>query len=144
MLIGVVKGLHILAVIAWMSGLLYLPRLFVYHTRATVDSEMDRTFQEMERKLHRLIMTPAMVVVVILGSLLVGLEGWGTLLTPWMLVKLAGVAFLVSWHFYLGHALVTLGQGRRDHSERFWRIMNETPFLAAIIIVLAVTTKFRI
>jgi putative membrane protein len=144
MLILVVKGLHILAVIAWMAGLLYLPRLFVYHTRAAPGSEMDATFQVMEAKLQRMIMTPAMIAVVILGAALVALEGPALLERPWMIVKLCGVAFLLLWHGYLARARRSLAQGRRDRSERFWRMMNETPFLAAAIIVLAVTTKLPI
>jgi putative membrane protein len=144
MLVLVIKGLHILAVIGWMSGLLYLPRLYVYHTRAAPGSEMDATFQVMELKLLRIIMTPAMIVVVVLGATLVTLEGWRMLQAPWMMLKLCGVAFLVYWHFYLMRARKALASGRRDHSERFWRMMNETPFLAAAVIVLAVTTKFAI
>lgn len=144
MLINLVKGFHILAVIAWMAGLLYLPRIFVYHSRVSPGTEMDSTFQEMESKLFNIIMTPAMVAVVLLGSTLVALEGPSLLKTPWMMTKLAGVAFLLFWHAYLGLSRRAMGRGRRDHSERFWRMMNETPFLAALVIVLAVTTKFAI
>jgi putative membrane protein len=142
MLINLVKGLHILAVIAWMAGLLYLPRIFVYHTRVIPGSEMDSTFQEMESKLFNIIMTPAMIVVVLLGSSLVVLEGPSLLKTPWMMTKLVGVGFLLFWHVYLGLSRRAFARGRRDHTERFWRMMNETPFVAALIIVLAVTTKF--
>ena len=139
---NIVLGLHILAVIAWMSGLLYLPRLFAYHTRALVGSEMDETFQVMERKLLRIIMNPAMVAVVILGGLLVWNDGAAILKTPWMLVKLCGVAFLLWWHHFLATARKALAAGRRDRTEKFWRMTNELPFLAAIVIVLSVTTKF--
>ena len=142
MIFNVIKGLHILAVIAWMAGLLYLPRLYAYHTRAAVGSEMDATFQTMEAKLLRIIMTPAMIAVVILGGTLVWLDGSRILATPWMSVKLAGVVFLLGWHGYLARARKALAAGRRDRSERFWRMTNELPFLAAIVIVLAVTTKF--
>jgi putative membrane protein len=127
-----------------MSGLLYLPRLYVYHTRAAPGSEMDETFQVMELKLLRIIMTPAMLAVVVLGATLVILEGWQLLETPWMILKLCGVAFLLYWHHYLARSRKAFAEGRRDHSERFWRMMNETPFLAATVIVLAVTTKFAI
>lgn len=142
MLIQIVKGLHILAVIAWMAGLLYLPRLFVYHTRAAPGSEMAVTFEVMEAKLLRIIMTPAMIAVLILGAALVGLEGVGLLAKPWMLVKLAGVLFLLWWHHYLSRARKRLAAGDRRTPERFWRMMNETPFLAAAVIVLSVTTKY--
>lgn len=144
MLISVVKGLHILAVIAWMAGLLYLPRLYAYHSKATAGSEMDAMFKKMERGLLNIIMTPAAILVVVLGGTLVLLEGVAILGAPWMMVKLAGVAFLLGWHAYLMRARLAFVQGRRPHSEKFWRIMNETPFIAAIIIVLSVTTKFSL
>jgi putative membrane protein len=144
MLISVVKGLHILAVIAWMAGLLYLPRLFAYHTKAAPGSETDMMFMRMERGLLNIIMTPAAIFVVLLGGTLVGLEGVGILRTPWMTLKLFGVAFLVGWHLYLMRARLAFVQGLRPHSEKFWRMMNETPFIAAIVIVLSVTTKFML
>jgi putative membrane protein len=142
MLIGVVKGLHILAVIAWMSGLLYLPRLYAYHSRATTGSDMDVMFKRMERGLLNIIMTPAAIFVVVLGGTLVALEGVQVLRTPWMMLKLLGVAFLLGWHIYLMRARADFVEGRRVHTEKFWRMMNETPFIAAIVIVLSVTTKF--
>jgi putative membrane protein len=142
MILNLVRGLHILAVIAWMAGLLYLPRLFAYHTRAAVGSEMDETFKVMEARLLRMIMNPAMIAVVILGACLVWLEGVGVLKTPWMATKLVGVTFLLAWHHYLAVARRALAAGRRDRSERFWRMTNELPFIAAIVIVLSVTTKF--
>ncbi len=142
MIFNLVRGLHILAVIAWMAGLLYLPRLFTYHTQAAPGSEMDETFKVMEAKLLRIIMNPAMLAVVLLGGTLVWLEGIRILATPWMMTKLVGVAFLLIWHHYLAAARKRLAAGRRDRSQRFWRMTNELPFLAAIVIVLAVTTKF--
>ncbi len=145
---GLLLGFHILAVIAWMAGLLYLPRLFAYHTKSAVGSEMDETFKVMEAKLLRIIMNPAMIAVVILGASLAWFDatrqgwGWAFLLKPWMLTKLAGVTFLLLWHHYLARARKDLAAGRRVKSERFWRMTNELPFLAAIVIVLSVTTKF--
>jgi putative membrane protein len=144
MLVLVVKALHILAVIAWMAGLLYLPRLFAYHTRSAPGSEMDQTFQVMEAKLLRIIMNPAMVAVVILGGTLVWLEGWRLLLTPWLILKLCGVAFLLWWHHFLAHARKRLARGDRQRSERFWRMTNELPFVVAAVIILAVVTKLPI
>jgi putative membrane protein len=141
-------GLHIIVVIAWMAGLLYLPRLFAYHSAAAVGSEMDETFKTMEAKLLGIIMNPAMVAVWVLGLTLIWFDatqlkwGWGFLVTPWMLTKLAGVLFLTSWHHYLGIARKALAAGRRQRSQRFWRMTNELPFLAAIVMVLAITTKF--
>ncbi len=141
-------GLHIIVVIAWMAGLLYLPRLFAYHTKSAPGSEMDAIFKTMEAKLYRIIMNPAMIAVWVMGLTLIWFDatqqkwGWGFLLTPWMLVKLAGVLFLTTWHHYLGRARTALAAGRRDRSERFWRATNELPFLAAIVMILAITTKF--
>ncbi len=142
MSINLLKGLHILAVIAWMAGLMYLPRLFAYHSRAGIGTEMDETFKVMEAKLLRIIMTPAMVAVLMLGGVLVWREGVHILSTPWMIAKLCGVAFLAAWHVFLAASRKALAAGRREHSERFWKMTNELPFLAAILIVLSVTTKF--
>lgn len=141
------RGLHILAVIAWMAGLLYLPRLFAYHTRAAVGGEMDETFQMMERKLLRIIMNPAMVAAWGAGVWLIWLRSgsgadWGFLSQPWMIAKLAGVAFLTGWHDYLARACRRLAAGDRQRSERWWRMTNELPFLAAIVMVLSVTLEW--
>jgi protoporphyrinogen IX oxidase len=144
MLFNVIKGLHIIAVIAWMAGLLYLPRLFVYHTRAAVGSEMDETFKVMEQKLEGVIMTPALVVVVLLGATLVWFDGMGVLSARWMMFKLAGVAFLLCWHLFLRRERRAFAAGARRRTERFWRMTNELPILAAIVIVLSVTTKFAV
>jgi putative membrane protein len=143
---NLLRGLHILAIIAWMAGLLYLPRLYVYHTRAAPGSEMDATFQTMETKLLGVIMNPAMAAVFLLGGALVWYDGshggWAFLHSPWMLVMLLGALALGGWHYYLGLALKSFAAGRRDRSQRFWRMMNEAPFLVAFIIVLSATTKF--
>ena len=147
-LYDLLRGLHILAVIAWMAGLLYLPRLFAYHTNATPGSEMDLTFQTMELKLYRIIMGPAMIASLLLGLGLIWvnatqrLGGWGSLLEGWMLVKLAGVIFLIGWHHFLGAAQKRFVAGTNTRSNRFWRATNELPFLAAIVMVLAVTLEF--
>jgi putative membrane protein len=140
------RGLHILAVIAWMIGLMYLPRLFAYHTKAEPGSEMDLTFQKMELGLFRIIMNTGMVLAWILGLALIWFhvsgEGWGFLAKPWMVVKLTGVVFLTTWHHYLGAARKAFAQHRNKRSERYWRMVNELPFLAAIVMVLAVTLQF--
>ena len=139
-------GLHIAAVIAWMAGLLYLPRLFVYHTGATSGSEMDLTFQTMERRLFRGIMNPAMIAVYILGAWLIWIDhesrGWRFLLEPWMLTKISGILFQTWWHHFLGRARKAFVKGENKRSEKFWRMTNELPFVAAICMVLAVTLKF--
>ena len=102
------RGLHILAMVAWMAGLLYLPRIYVYHCSSSVGSEMDNTFQVMERRLLRGIMNPAMAATFLFGTCLIvadaKIRGWNFLLQPWMLSKLAGVVFLCAWHGYLARA----------------------------------------
>jgi putative membrane protein len=141
-----VLGLHIIAVIAWMSGLLYLPRLFVYHARAAAGSQMDETFKVMEVKLLRIIINPAMILVFVLGGTLVWFDlqrlGPHFWLSPWMLTKIAGIVFLAGWHGFLAGARRAFAENRNTRSERFWRMTNELPFIAVIVIVLAVTTKF--
>jgi putative membrane protein len=138
---------HILAVIAWMAGLLYLPRLFIYHTSAEAGSEMDKTFQIMEGRLLRGIMNPAMIVVWLLGIALIWFDStklWGPsfLGTAWMSTKFVGVLFLTGFHMYLARARKAFARGDNRHSARFWRLMNEAPFVAAIIMVVAIVTKF--
>ena len=143
---NLIRGLHILAVIAWMAGMLYLPRLFVYHTRAIPGGELDTTLKEMELKLMRIILNPAMTVAFLLGLTLIYLDsqvrGWGFLLKPWMLTKIAGLFVLTGWHGYLSASRRRFEAGANARSERFWRMTNEIPFVAAIFIVLSVTTKF--
>ena len=140
------RGLHIIAVIAWMAGLLYLPRIYAYHTRAIPGGELDLTLRTMELKLYRIIMGPAMIAAFALGCWLIWIDGhlrgWGFLLKPWMLTKLAGVVFLLWWHHFLGQARKAFAEHANRRSEKFWRMTNELPFLAAIVMVLAVTTEF--
>jgi len=142
------RGLHILAVIAWMAGLLYLPRLYAYHTEtAPPGTEFDAHFQVWERKLLRIIINPAMGLAWIFGLSLIWVDGtqrlgWGFLLQPWMLTKLAGVLFLSGWHGYLAKARKAFVAGQRPKPAKFWRMTNELPFIAAIIMVLAVTLEF--
>jgi len=145
-----IRGLHIIAVVAWMAGLLYLPRLFAYHAKAQAGSPQDLTFQVMERKLFRIIMTPAMLLALGLGLALIWVRGGGDsggavafLLLPWMIVKLGGVVFLIGWHYFLGRARRRFARGANNRSERFWRATNELPFIAAIVMILAVTTEFH-
>lgn len=141
-----IRGLHILAVIAWMAGMLYLPRLYVYHSRATPGSELDETFKVMELKLLRIIINPAMILVVLFGGALVGVDlqrlGPHFWMSPWMLTKIAALVVLFGWHGFLASARRAFAENRNQRSERFWRMTNEIPFVLAIIIVLSVTTKF--
>ncbi len=143
---NLLRGLHILAVIAWMAGLLYLPRLFAYHTKATPGSEMAATFQTMEGKLLKIIMGPAMGMAWTFGVLLILADsqirgGFSFLAQPWMIAKLCGVVFLSGWHGFLARSQKRFAAGENQRSEKFWRATNELPFLAAIVMVLAVTTE---
>jgi len=141
------RGLHIIAVIAWMAGLLYLPRLYAYHSAATSNSEMDETFKVMERKLLRIIINPAMILTLIFGGLLIWtdgeIRGWDYLTQPWMVTKLTGVVFLLGWHGFLAGARRRFENGTNQRSGKFWRMTNELPIIAAIIMVIAVTTEFN-
>ena len=143
---NVVRGLHIVAVIAWMAGMMYLPRLFAYHTRTQAGSELDETFKTMEVKLLRIIINPAMILVVVLGAMLIWLDlsriGPHFWLAPWFVTKIVGVILLSAWHGYLARARRMFAENRNLRSERFWRMTNELPFLVAIVIVIAATTKY--
>jgi len=140
-------GLHIVAVIAWMAGLMMLPRFYAYHTEtAAPGSAFDGHFLRWEGKMLRIILTPAMALVWLLGLSLIYVDshirGVSFLAEPWMLTKIAGIVFMTGWHGFIRHAYRGFLAGRRDHTAKFWRMTNELPFLAAIVMVLAVTTKF--
>ena len=135
------KALHIVAVIAWMAGLLYLPRLFVYHCDAPAGSTQSETFKTMERRLYRFIMTPAMIVTWLAGIALVLLGQWFT--AGWFLVKAVLVIALTLVHGLAGHWLTQFAYDRNRHSAKFYRIANEIPTILLIaIVVLAVVKPF--
>jgi putative membrane protein len=143
------RALHIIAVIAWMSGMMYLPRLYAYHTEtAPPGSAFDAHFKVWEHKLLKIIINPSMALTWIFGVTLIlfhvyGLrQGWGFLLQPWMLTKLAAVIFLSGWHGFLAGSGRRIAAGERPKSAKFWRATNEIPFLVAIVAVLAVTLEF--
>ena len=144
---NLLRGLHILAVIAWMAGLLFLPRLYIYHMRSERGSAGEQLFIDAERRLLRIIMNPAMIAAWIFGLGLlhydVSVRGWGVLLEPWLATKLAFVLLLSGWHGQLAAARKRFAAGQNKRSEKFWRISNELPFLAAIVMVLSVTTEWR-
>ena len=143
---NVFRGLHILSVIAFMAGLLYQPRLFVYHTGAAPGSEMDETFKVMERRLLRGIINPASIATFVFGLCLImadgAIRGWGFLAQPWMAAKLVCLVGLYGWHGFLSASRKKFERGENTRSEKFWRATNEIPFVLAIVIVLSVTTKF--
>jgi protoporphyrinogen IX oxidase len=136
-----VKSAHILAVIAWMAGLLYLPRLFVYHAMAPPGSDQSETFKTMERRLQRGIMTPAMVATLAFGLLLAGTPGVVDWHRGWIWAKLVLVAALAAYHGALGHWRRAFAEDRNRHSPRFFRIANELPTLALIAIVVLVVVQ---
>lgn len=143
-----VRGLHIVAVIAWMAGLLFLPRLYIYHMQVERGSHAETVFIDAERRLMKIIMNPAMIAAWTLGLMLLwirtdGLSAPGVLLEPWLATKLVFVLLLSGWHGALSAARRTFAEGRNTRSQRYWRMTNELPFVAAIVMVLAVTTEFR-
>ena len=133
------KAFHIIAVISWMAGLLYLPRLFVYHTMAKPGSEQSETFKVMERRLLNFIMTPAMAVSWILGIVLVLQGQWMT--TTWFLIKFALVIALSLMHGLLSHWVAEFSLDRNRHTQKFYRIVNEIPTVLMIAIVLLAVVK---
>ena len=134
-----VKALHVIAIIAWMAGLLYLPRLFVYHCAALPGSEQAETFKVMERRLLRAIMTPAMIVAWVLGLWLMARGNWHT--AGWMHGKFALVVTLSGLHGYLSASVRAFAQDRNTRSARHWRIVNEVPTVLMVGIVVLVIVK---
>ena len=136
-----IKAIHVMAVIAWMAGLFYLPRLFVYHVeRAEVGSSLDETFKVMEEKLLRVIMAPAMLVAWAAGLAMIamGAFDWGAL---WSWAKLAGVIAMTGFHGYLSARRKDFARGDNRVSGRHWRMMNEVPTLLMVVIVVAVIVR---
>lgn len=136
-----IKALHIVAVVAWMAGLLYLPRLFVYHAEADIGSDKAQTFKLMERRLLSGIMLPAMLMVLALGGVLAAIPGVIDWRQGWIWVKLALVAGLVAFHHLLAKWRKQFAADRVPHSTRFFRSVNELPTLLLIAIVILVVVK---
>lgn len=137
------KALHIISVIAWMAGLFYLPRLFVYHVEAVEKgSPTDALFQTMERKLFRYIMNPAMCAVWVFGLALVftpGIVSWSEI-WPW--TKAAGVLGMTWFHHWLGYRRKDFLAGTNSRTSRTYRMMNELPTIFVAVIVFSVILKF--
>ena len=134
-----IKALHILAVISWMAGMLYLPRLFVYHTGVARGSEASETFKVMERRLLKAIMNPAMIVTWASGLYIAYAFGYFT--APWLHAKLGLVLLLSGFHGYLAGRVRAFAEDRNDKSQRFYRFINEVPTLLMIGIVVLVVVK---
>lgn len=136
-----VKALHVISVLAWMSGMMYLPRLFVYHAELTVGSEKSETFKVMERRLYRGITTPAMIATWIFGLWLAFGFGIVDFSQGWMWLKAALVIALSGIHGFYGRLLRDFANDRNTRPAKFFRMINEVPFLIAIGIVIAVIVK---
>ena len=135
------KSLHIIAVISWMAGLLYLPRIFVYHVENINDQNSTNIFKTMEKKLYFFIMMPAMILSWIFGLILIFIIGFDVLLTTWIQLKLIFVALLTFYHFYLGQCLKNLTFEQNNKTSKFFRIINEIPTVLLILIVFIVVFK---
>ncbi len=138
------KSIHLIAVISWMAGLLYLPRIFVYHSEAIVENksqDVTSTFKIMERRLFMYIMNPAMIISWIFGVLLIyatGVENFGFL---WLQLKLFFVIILTIYHFFLFQCLRKFTNNNNVYSSKFYRIINEIPTVLLIGIILVVVFK---
>ena len=135
------KSLHLIAVISWMAGLLYLPRIFVYHSENNSEEKISEVFKTMERKLYFYIMTPAMTLSWLFGLLLIHSIGFQQLGQTWMLLKLLFVLILTVYHFYLGKILSQFKIDSNKHSQKFYRYINEIPTILLILIVFVVIFK---
>lgn len=135
------KSLHLISVFAWMAGLFYLPRLYVYHTAAAPGSESSETFKTMERLLLRAIMNPAMVATWTFGALLVLTPGVVDWRAGWWHGKLTGIVGMTLFHHHLAYARKDFAADARRRSQRYWRAVNEVPTVLLILIVIMVIVK---
>tara|TARA_B100000768_G_C11196052_1_gene339534 strand:- start:555 stop:989 length:435 start_codon:yes stop_codon:yes gene_type:complete len=135
------KSLHLIAVISWMAGLLYLPRIFVYHVENLKDENTSSIFKVMERKLYSYIMTPAMILAWLFGLLLISSLGFEILSTTWIKLKLLLVSLLTVYHFYLSKLLLDFKLDKNTKSPKFFRVINEVPTILLIFIVFIVVFK---
>ena len=134
------KSLHLIAIISWMAGLLYLPRIFVYHSETKSD-EVKKTFKIMERRLFVYIMNPAMILSWLFGLILIhsiGLQSFGEF---WLIAKTLLVLSLTFYHFFLFNCLKNFSSDRNEYSPKFFRIINEVPTILLIIIIFLVVFK---
>jgi putative membrane protein len=132
-------ALHIVAMVAWMAGIFYLPRLFVYHAEAEPGSPQSRIFGVMEERLLRIIMTPAMVATWLSGLGLVWAGGWGG--ARWLWVKVVLVAAMTGLHFWLALQRRSFAEDGNRHAARVYRIANEIPTILLVLIVILVVVK---
>lgn len=136
-----IKAFHIMAVISWMAGMFYLPRLFVYHAeRAPVGSELDQTFQIMEAKLMKVIMGPAMMASWVFGLLMLMMGGFD-FTAAWAWIKLAAVIAMTVTHVWLSRCRRDFATGQNMKDGRYFRILNEVPTVLMFVIVIAVVVR---
>ena len=135
------KSLHLISVISWMAGLLYLPRIFVYHSQNNTQQIISEVFKVMEKKLFFYIMTPAMILSWVFGLILIHEIGFDKLGQTWMILKLIFVTLLTFYHFYLGRILRQFREDLNTHSHKFYRLINEIPTLLLILIIFVVIFK---
>jgi putative membrane protein len=134
----IIKALHIISLISWMCGLLYLPRLFVYHTKANPGGDLDCTLQIMEKNLLKFIMNPAMILTFIFGFWLIKFIGFSEI---WLHIKLTLVFILAGFHGFLAKCRKNFASEQNNRSEKFYRIINEVPTLLMIAIVFLAILK---
>ncbi|WOI53310.1 protoporphyrinogen oxidase HemJ [Parvularcula sp. LCG005] len=135
-----IKVVHILAVIAWMAGMMYLPRLYVYHHQSKPGGEAEGLYVQMERRLLKGIMNPAMIATWIFGLLMIAaIPAYGS--QPWFIIKFLAVISMSGVHGFYSASYKKFAKGERPRTEKFWRIMNEVPFLLLILIVIMVIVK---
>ncbi|MDA9717033.1 protoporphyrinogen oxidase HemJ [Candidatus Pelagibacter sp.] len=137
----VIKSLHLISAISWMAGLLYLPRIFVYHVENFEKKETTDVFEVMEKRLYNYIMRPAMLLSWIFGIILIYLNGMDVLYSFWMQLKLILVIVLTIYHEYLGKCLASLKNKTNTKSSKFYRYINEVPTVLLILIVFIVIIK---
>lgn len=136
-----IKALHVIAVMSWMAGLLYLPRLFIYHCAAEVGSDTSETFKIMERRLYRFIMRPAMMVAWLSALTMLAVNFEGLMAQGWIHVKLLLVVLITGVHGMQGAWLKKFAVDANEKSDKFYRIMNEVPTVLMIIIVILAVVK---
>jgi len=134
------KSLHLIAVVSWMAGLLYLPRIFVYHSEASHESQKD-IFKIMEKKLYNYIMMPAMLLSWLFGILLLHSITLSVLFELWMQIKIIAVIILTYYHFTLGKYLNDFAIDKNEKTSKFFRIYNEIPTIVLIVVIFTVIFK---
>ena len=135
------KSLHLIAVISWMAGLLYLPRIFVYHVENNEKKQATYIFEIMEKKLYFYIMRPAMILTWLFGIILIYINGVEILFQAWMQIKIILVILLSVFHEYLGRCLYSLKNNTNTRSTKYFRTINEIPTIILILVVFIVIFK---